>query len=339
MSSVYSLVPSPQHVYPDHPENPARLSQLAPVLQAFPLEKIEAVPAKPEEVSRVHTPELILGLEDACRQGPGIIDYAPTYVTQNSFEDALLAAGGTLACTRAVLRGEADSAFAIVRPPGHHAEPTRPMGFCLFNNVAIAAQEALALGVERVAVIDFDVHHGNGTQAAFLDDPRAAYLSTHQEGIYPGTGRLADADEEGKRGRIVNLPLPARTGDTGFAQIAEQVIAPFVRGFQPGLLLVSAGYDAHWRDPLASLGLSAAGYFILAQRLVELAGEVCGGKLVFVLEGGYDPHNVADGIRAALAAMLGESAPAVEEVSPYAEPDLGARLAQVRRWHGWEHGR
>jgi acetoin utilization deacetylase AcuC-like enzyme len=193
--------------------------------------------------------------------------------------------------------------------------------------------------VERVAVIDFDVHHGNGTQAAFLDNPRSAYLSTHQEGIYPGTGRVEDADDESKRGRIVNLPLPARTGNTGFAQIADQVIAPFVREFQPGLLLVSAGYDAHWRDPLASLGLSAAGYFQLSHRLVELAGEVCGGKIVFVLEGGYDPHNVADGIRAALAAMLGESAPAVEDASPYAEPDIAARLAQVRRWHDWEHGR
>ena len=210
------------------------------------------------------------------------------------------------------------------------------MGFCLFNNVAIAAQEALALGLERVAVIDFDVHHGNGTQAAFLNDPRAAYLSTHQEGIYPGTGRVEDADDESKRGRIVNLPLPPRVGTAGFALIADQVIAPFVRGFQPRLLLVSAGYDAHWRDPLASLGLSTAGYFQLSQSLVELAGEVCGGKIVFVLEGGYDPHNVADGIRAALTAMTEEFAPVVANDSPFQEPDIAARLAQVRRWHGWE---
>ena len=184
MTTAYAFVPSLEHEYPDHPERPVRLDKLSPRLDSFSATRLEAVPAKHEDIERVHLPGLISRLERVCREGaPGIIDYAPTFVTRTSFEDALLAAGGTLACTRGVIAGDFSNAFAIVRPPGHHAEPDKAMGFCLFNNVAVAAQDALAHGLERVLVVDYDAHHGNGTQAAFLNDERLAYLSTHQWGI------------------------------------------------------------------------------------------------------------------------------------------------------------
>jgi acetoin utilization deacetylase AcuC-like enzyme len=195
MPTAYTFIPSPNHRYPDHPEQPGRLDVLKPKLDSFHAQLLDAKPASRDEVTLVHHPQLVSAIERVCREdAPGIIDYAPTYVTQTSFEDALLAAGGVLAGVRAVAHGEADNAFAIVRPPGHHAEPDRAMGFCLFNNVAIGARDALANGMERVMIIDYDAHHGNGTQAAFLHDERVAFLSAHQfqPGFYPGTGALKD---------------------------------------------------------------------------------------------------------------------------------------------------
>jgi len=231
-----------------------------------------------------------------------------------------------------VFKGEAKKAFAIVRPPGHHAEPERPMGFCLFNNVAIAAQEALACGVERVLVVDYDAHHGNGTEKAFWDDPRAGYFSTHQEGIYPGSGFLQGAPHA--KGRIADFPLPAYSGDQDYAQIFELALAPLVKSFAPGLILVSAGFDAHWSDPLTSLGFSTAGYYAISKKLVELADEVCGGKIVFVLEGGYDPQNVSNGIQAVFAALTGSAPPQVNDPSPHPEPEIRDRVETFRKWHG-----
>ncbi len=335
MTTVYTYVPSPQHRFANHPECPERLEALA-LAQIPGIEQVSVTPATIAQVARVHHPRMIQQLEAVCPQGPGIIDHAPTYVTPTSFTDALHAAGAALCAARAVLDGNAHNAFAIPRPPGHHAEPGRAMGFCLFNNAAIAAQEALASGLERVAVIDFDVHHGNGTQAAFLNDPRCGYLSTHQEGIYPGTGWLEEADSPAKRGRIVNLPLPARTGDAGFRQILEGVMRPFARKFRPELLIISAGYDAHWRDPLAALGLSTAGYALLSRGLVDIAEESCQGRIVFLLEGGYDADNVANGIGAGFAALTGHPQKDIPDASPHREPEIEARLAQTRAWHGFD---
>lgn len=330
MSTLYTFVPSPEHVYPDHPERPGRLDALG--LQSIPgIEALPAGPATLDEIGRVHTPRMISSLEHFGAQGPALIDSAPTYVTTTSYKDALLAAGASLAATRAVMRGDAANAFAIVRPPGHHAEPDRAMGFCLFSNVAIAAMDALAGGARRVLVVDFDVHHGNGTQAALLHEARAGFLSTHQEHIYPGSGSLVEATHTG--GRVVNMPLPPGTGENGFLLIADQVIAPLVQKFRPALMLVSAGYDAHWRDPLAGLGMTAGGYFALSQKLVELAGEFCGGRIVFVLEGGYDAQNVANGVRAAFAALTGSVRPRVEDKNPRPEPDIAARIRDVRRFN------
>ena len=334
MKTVYTFVPSPNHIYPDHPERPGRFDILEPRLNSFAAELIETKPATREEIAYVHHPKLVSAVEKVCReQAPGIIDYAPTYVTRTSFEDALLAAGGVMTCTQAVLRGEARNAFAIVRPPGHHAEPDRAMGFCIFNNVAIAARDALAHGLERVAIIDYDAHHGNGTQVAFLDDERGAFLSAHQWGIYPGTGWIEDAPHAKKR--IVNVPLPARAGDIVYEQTAHQIFIPFVESFQPQMLFISVGFDAHWNDPITTLGLSTTGYLMLARKMMALAEEYCDGKIVFVLEGGYDPTNVANGTDAVFIAATGKGESNANDPNPHKEPDIQSRLDEIRRWHGF----
>jgi acetoin utilization deacetylase AcuC-like enzyme len=178
------------------------------------------------------------------------------------------------------------------------------MGFCIFNNIAIAAKDALASGLERVMVIDYDAHHGNGTQAAFLDEDRAAFLSAHQWGIYPGTGWITDAPHAKKR--IVNVPLPAYAGDQVYEQVADRIFKPFVESFKPQMLFISVGFDAHWNDPITMLGLSTQGYLTLARKVVALAEEHCDGKIVFVLEGGYDPLNVANGAEAVFIAATGK---------------------------------
>lgn len=330
MHSLYTFFPAPAHDFPEHPERPGRFDMLE--LSSIPeIEALAFSAAEPEEIEAVHTPTMLIQLREACRHGMGIIDGAPTYVTSASYDAALQAAGATLAVSRAVLDGEAQSGFALVRPPGHHAEPDHPMGFCLFNNVAIAALDALNAGLERVMVVDYDAHHGNGTEKAFWNNPRLGYFSTHQENIYPGSGWLEEAPHA--HGRIANFPLAAYSGDTCFKLIFEQALDPLMRAFSPGLILVSAGFDAHWTDPITSLGLSTAGFYGISKLLVELADELCGGKIVFVLEGGYEPRNVANGVRAVFSALTRLDAPVVNDLSKYPEPDIATRIAAFRRWH------
>jgi len=290
-------------------------------------------------VTAVHSGRMLQDFEAACSLGPGITDYAPTFVTPSTYADAFLAAGATLDCTRAVLAGRVQNAFAIVRPPGHHAGLQAAMGFCLLNNIAIAVRQTLMegspsrrlSGIGKVLIVDFDAHHGNGTQAVFMDELRVAFFSTHQENIYPfNTGFIEDAPQA--RDRIVNLPLPARSGDAAFACIAEEILTPLVERFAPEMIFVSAGFDSHWDDPLAELGLSSAGYYAYARRLVELAGQYCGGKIVFVLEGGYNPRYLASGVDAVLAALTG-TAFSPQDPSPFPEPDVRAQLDDVRLWN------
>jgi acetoin utilization deacetylase AcuC-like enzyme len=331
MTTQYTFVQSPNHQFPEHPERPGRLESLDLTAIAG-IEKIDANEATLDEIRRVHTRHMVAQLIQSCALGPGVIDPAPTYVTHTSFDDARLAAGATLTVTRAVLTGAATNAFAIVRPPGHHAEPERAMGFCLLNNVAIAAYEALSSGLKRVAVIDFDVHHGNGTQAAAWDDDRFGFLSSQQEGIYPGgTGTLEDAPHA--RGRIINVPLPANTGAQGFALLAEKIYQPFIATFQPEMIFVSAGFDAHWADPLAGLGMTYQGYYALAKALVGLAEQHCNGKIVFVLEGGYRQKTVASGIQAVFAALTNSAAPTFNDAAPHPEPDIRHRVDAVLKRH------
>jgi len=335
MTTGYTFVQSPDHVYPDHPERPARLDILKPKLNLYKAELLDTKPASPDEISLIHHPKLVSTLEKVCREeAPGIIDYAPTYVTQTSFDDALLAAGGVITCSRAVFNGDAQNAFAIVRPPGHHAEPDRAMGFCIFNNIAIAARDALEHGLERVMVIDYDAHHGNGTQAAFLNDERLAFVSAHQWGIYPGTGWLTDAPHAKKR--IVNVPLHAYAGNTVYDQVADRIFKPFVESFKPQMIFISVGFDAHWSDPITMLGLSSKGYLTLAKKVVALAEEHCGGKIVFVLEGGYDPVNVANGADGVFEALTSlKSRNEANDPNPHKEPDCEERIEEVRKWHGF----
>lgn len=333
METIYTWVDSPNHLYPGHPEHPSRLERLRPLIAELGAKKLEVQPATPKEILRVHQPALLAELESACQTGPQLIDYAPTYVTVSSLEDALNAAGGALTCLRAILAGEARNGFAIVRPPGHHAEPGRAMGFCLFNNVAIAAREALAQGVERILIVDIDAHHGNGTQAAFWNEPRVAYFSTHQWGIYPGTGWIEEAPQA--RRRIVNVPLPAYSGDRAYLRTFQEILEPLAASFRPQLILVSIGFDAHWRDPITELGLTIQGYYQLSQRLVELADTWCEGHILFVLEGGYDAQNVADGSLAVFAALMHQRWAPPVETPLYPEPEVTERLTRIRTWHAF----
>ena len=330
MNTIATFVPSPGHVWPDHPEAPSRLSKLN---RAVPgVDWLPTIPATPEEVARAHHPDLVKGIELVCKTESGYIDYAPTFVTHTSYADALEAAGAALTCARRVWQGQAANGFSVARPPGHHAEPGRSMGFCIFNNIYIAAQDILASGANRLLVVDYDAHHGNGTQACAWNNERVAYFSSHEEGIYPGSGFIEDAPHA--RGRIVDLPLPAFAGDTAFARSFEQVILPMARRFRPEMVLVSAGFDAHWRDPLTSLGVSTQGFRSISQGLVDLAGELCIGKIVFLLEGGYDPVIVADGIAAVFSALTGASAAGdTVGLSPRREPDIQARIDAVRKFH------
>ena len=209
------------------------------------------------------------------------------------------------------------------------------------ERIAVAARDALVRAdgnpaLQRVAIIDYDAHHGNGTQAAFLHDERVAFLSVHQyqPGFYPGTGWIDDAPHAKKR--IVNVPLPARAGDQVYEQVADQIFAPFIESFKPQMILISVGFDAHWNDPITMLGLSTAGYLMLARKVMALAEEYCEGKIVFVLEGGYDPVNVANGAGAVFVAATGEGESDVTDPNPHKEPDCEARIEEIRKWHGFE---
>ena len=335
MTVYYSYVPSPDHQMEGHDESPLRFALLAarlPELEAaYGLRRLEVSPARLEEVERVHRPALLQFLPDACARAPAWVDMAPTYVMPGSWDAALLAAGGALAASRAAVSAGAP-AFALVRPPGHHASADAASGFCLLNNVAIAALDALASGLRRVAIVDFDAHHGNGTQAVVWDEPRVGFFSSHQEGIYPGSGRLEEGST--RRGRILNLPLPANSGDQAFLRALDRVVIPWLSAFQPELLLVSAGYDGHWQDPLTALGFSSAGYYQIVSALKAAAGEICAGRLVLVLEGGYEPRALADNVISSLAALAGAPPPADRAgSSPHRAPDISTRLERLREIH------
>ena len=339
LSIAYALVPSPEHNLDSHPENVGRFQHLERVLREAPfagrLRKVTPLPATEEELTAVHPRAFLEELKNAVAQGPGYIDYAPTYVTPDSYQAALNAAGATLQVVEAVAKGQAQSGFALVRPPGHHATPTAAMGFCLLNNLAVAVRKVQALGFRRVMIVDFDVHHGNGTQEAYESDPDVLYLSTHQSGIYPGSGYLDDTSQGMGKGTVVNIPLPAGVGDLAFGQIAEEVIVPLAERFAPEFVLVSAGFDSHWRDTLAGMQLTCRGYYDLALSLVDIARRHCGGRLAFVLEGGYDPEALAGSVQAVLFALAGEPCPPDPlGPAPYSPPDIAPILKNVIAIHG-----
>jgi acetoin utilization deacetylase AcuC-like enzyme len=286
-----------------HAEHPGRLQAVLDALEDFELDRREAPYATREAIARVHPERYVDALEPAfaeARETRVRLD-PDTFISAGSREAAYRAAGACVAAVDAVVRGEDDMAFCAVRPPGHHAEPLTPMGFCIFNNVAIAAMHALeAHGLNRVAVVDFDVHHGNGTQTMAEREPRLFFASTHQAPLYPGTGA---EDETGIARNVVNAPLPAGAGSTQWRRAMETRVLPALDAFAPELILVSAGFDAHRADPLAQMALETEDFAWAGERLKAVALRHCKGKLVSTLEGGYDLAALAGSAVAYLDAL------------------------------------
>ncbi|RVH89376.1 histone deacetylase family protein [Sinorhizobium meliloti] len=285
-----------KHEVPEgHPERPDRLKALNLALEHpnfADLERLEASKGDENLVLLAHTEEHLLGIKrDIPDEDINQIE-SDTYASPQSLEAALTGIGGAVAAVDAVFAGEADNTFVAARPPGHHAEKNRAMGFCFFNNVAIAARYAqTAHGAERVAIVDWDVHHGNGTQDIFWDDPSVLFCSTHQIPLYPGTGAK---DETGVRNNVVNAPLSPNSGSEHFRDAFRSRVLPALENFRPDFLLISAGFDAHHRDPLAQINLVGEDFDWATGRLLDVAGRSAGNRIVSLLEGGYDLQGLAE---------------------------------------------
>jgi acetoin utilization deacetylase AcuC-like enzyme len=293
----------PSAQMPGHPEAPERLLAIERLLAEenwLGWERREAPAAAEAELELVHGAAHVVAIRDLCLAGGGAID-GDTCAGEASFQAALHAAGGTCAMTRALVAGETETGFSAVRPPGHHAEPDRAMGFCLFNNVAIAAELAIReLGAERVFVLDWDVHHGNGTAEAFRWRSDIFNASIHQGGIFPGTGSATDRGSGPGEGFMINLPVPAGSGEELWLSLLDDVVLPAATSFEPGLVLISAGFDAHRDDPLADCMLESKSYGQMARRVRDL-----GAPVGAVLEGGYALGALAESVRETLKALGG----------------------------------
>ncbi len=327
-----------RHTLPNHPEHAGRLHAIAQaVTESGLLERlvwVEPRQAEQDDLLAVHSAAYLARLEATRGHSLVMLD-ADTYATGESYDTACLAAGAVLAITDVVLGGDATNGLAAVRPPGHHATPNRAMGFCLLNNVAVAARYAQRQhGVERVVIVDFDVHHGNGTQDAFYGTPSVLYISTHQSPLYPGTGAANEVGEGSGVGFTVNIPLPPGVGDAGYGAAFEHIVIPALRRFRPEVIFVSAGFDAHWADPLAQMALSLSGYDSIVRRLVEQAAELCQGRLVAVLEGGYHLDALAYGWANTIRAFLGDEG-CDDPLGPAraAERDIDAVLRRIQAIH------
>ncbi|HSK49272.1 MAG TPA: histone deacetylase [Solirubrobacterales bacterium] len=294
----------PRELLPGHPEAPPRLAAIEAELAARDWlggEPRTAPPASEAELELVHPAWHVESIRELSAAGGGTID-ADTAAGARSYEAARHAAGAACAMTRALLGGEDRLAFSLIRPPGHHAEPQRAMGFCLFNNVAIAAELAMELGAERVLIFDWDVHHGNGTEAAFRDRDDVLFASIHQYPFYPGTGGAGDRGSGAGEGFTLNLPVPAGAGGELWLSLVEEQVGPAAIEFGPDLVLVSAGFDAHRDDPLASCELETADFAAIAERTGEIAA-VVDAPLGLVLEGGYSPPALAGSVAATIEAL------------------------------------
>jgi len=329
-----------KHDTGEHVENGGRLEAIISHLEETGLKKqltlIKPRPASVEELALVHTKQHISYIRGVAKRGGGWID-ADTVMSPDSYDVALYAAGGVIAAAEAVMEGKVNSAFALVRPPGHHATRHQAMGFCLFNNIAITTEQAMAqYKLERILIIDFDVHHGNGTQENFYDRPEVMYISTHEYPFYPGTGSVSETGRGLGRGTTVNIPLPAGCGDNEYLRAFKQVIAPAARRFKPQLILVSAGYDTHWADGLALMQLSVSGFGKIARIISDLASELCDGRLAFTLEGGYHLTALAASVKATLDVLLGNTStddPLGQPSSGATAPEIDRLLSSIREIH------
>lgn len=333
----------PEHVLHrqrGHPERPERLEAvMARLHESGLLRRLLEVPvgeASLEALQRVHSLEYVLWLEAACLRDFARLDL-DTYATAASFRIARRGVGGLLQLVDAVMQRRAGNAFALIRPPGHHARPFVAMGFCLFGNAAIAARHAQArYGLERVLIVDFDVHHGNGTQEVFYDDPTVLVVSSHQHPCYPGTGMAQETGAGAGEGATLNIPFPPGTADEGLLGAYRDVVVPAADRFRPQLVLVSAGFDAHHLDPLADGALSVAGFADLMRLLLDCADRHCEGRLVATLEGGYHTDALSASVHACFEVLLDPNAVVNDPIGPSGrpQPDLSDLVEELRQIHG-----
>lgn len=329
-----------KHDTGQHPENANRLRAIIRFVERTgPWQQL--VPVTPDmatvdDISLVHDKQYISYIREFSEKGGGQLT-PDTVMSAASYEAALYAVGGVIKATDVVMAGELDSVFALVRPPGHHATDGHAMGFCLFNNVAIATKYALnRYGLERIAIVDFDVHHGNGTQEAFYNDPKVLYISSHQSNHYPGTGSINEIGDGQARGTTVNIPLPTGCGDDEYQRIFRQIVVPVVKRFNPQLIMVSAGYDAHWTDELAMMQVTITGFGQITGIIKEIAGEMCGGRLVFSLEGGYNLTALSSSVRATFDVLVGNTDIADKlGKSPFKvkAPDITSLIKKIKEIH------
>jgi acetoin utilization deacetylase AcuC-like enzyme len=317
------------HDIPGHPERPERVRALEAEMerhQWFGATVVEAPPVDRDLLTVVHPEPYVATIEALCARGGGSLD-PDTAAVPDTWEAALRAAGGAAAMVDELLGGSAPVGVSALRPPGHHAEPERAMGFCFFGNAAVAAERArVAHGVSRVLILDWDVHHGNGTEAIFAADPGVLFVSIHQWPLYPGTGPASYAGEGAGEGYTVNLPVPGGTGDAGFRSCVEHVTVPLVQAWRPELVLISAGFDAHHADPLATCRVTEAGFAGMAASMRRAAGAV-GAPLGLVLEGGYDLGALAGSMAALMPVLVDGADPGVVARHPLADDAL-RRLAR-----------
>jgi acetoin utilization deacetylase AcuC-like enzyme len=325
------------HRGPDgHPERPERLSAVGRAVAAHgdPIVRVAPRPASPEELLLVHGRPHLERLESLAGSAAQIDP--DTYSSPQSFEVACLAAGGSVELVERVARGAVATGLAAVRPPGHHAEADRAMGFCLFNNVAVATRAVQrSLGVERVLILDWDVHHGNGTQHIFEADPTVLYASLHQFPFYPGTGSVAEVGVGPGEGTTLNIPLPAGCGDSEYIGALQKLCVPAAQAFRPEVILISCGFDAHEDDPLAAMQVTQAGYRGMSSIVRTLADDLCDGRIAFILEGGYSLDGLQEGVTALLEAIVGPDPTPYPSEMPL---ERGSRLETVFERVSEAHG-
>ncbi len=320
------------HTNPHHPEKKERLEAILTLLkqeQLFDkLQQLAPLPAQEEEVAAVHTMDYINSVRELCERNRSYLD-PDTYLTPHSYDVALLSAGAALTAVRAVLDGRLKKAYSLGRPPGHHAETHRGMGFCLFNNGAVAAREAINnYGIKRILYLDWDVHHGNGTQECFYHDPRVLFMSVHQSPAFPGSGYTNETGAGEGAGYTANVPLPPGCGDAEYAAVFSEIVVPLAEAYQPEIVFVSAGQDAYHDDPLAGMNLSYAAYANMARHVREISDKYCGGKTVLFMEGGYHLRGQAEAVVTTLA-ELGRWERPLKQETVYSGGASGNRAADV----------